>query len=214
MRYRRTGAVTPGPAVRWPSPGISRGCTAIGSAAARRSLGITVRRAGSGTVLTYRGLRGRRVRVPRYGRDDRGSLRFLVAIVTTVAAATAGCVWHAAGTRWARLSRAVKWTATVVAAVVVKLPFLPKTERDRWVVAAAFATVMTGLVTVCGGWWAGRENRPESADSDTGGAGQQITGSPGSIQAGPGARMKMRDVTIVNPTPVPPGRDEAGHPKA
>jgi hypothetical protein len=98
-------------------------------------------------------------------------------------------------------------------AMVVKLPFLPKTERDRWVVAAAFATVMTGLGAVCGGWWAGRENRPESAVSGTGGAGQQIIRSPGSIQAGPGARMKMRDVTIVNPAPVLPGRDETGHPK-
>jgi hypothetical protein len=124
------------------------------------------------------------------------------------------------------MSRAVRWMVTGAAAAVtfglclwlvmaVNLPFLPGTERDRWVVAAAFAGAMTGFVVVCGAWWAGRENRPESADGGAGSAGQQITGSSGSIQAGPGARVRMRDVTIVNPPTAPThGRDEVGPPKA
>jgi hypothetical protein len=96
------------------------------------------------------------------------------------------------------VSRAVKWLVTGVASAVtfgvclwlaalVKLPFLPRAEADRWVVAAAFASVMTACVVACGAWWVGRENRLESADGNAGGVGQQITESPGSIQLGPGA---------------------------
>jgi hypothetical protein len=46
-------------------------------------------------------------------------------------------------------------------------------------------------------------------------AGQQISGSPGSFQAGPGARIKTGDVFVINPPPIPTGRDEPReHPKA
>lgn len=48
--------------------------------------------------------------------------------------------------------------------------------------------------------------RPEptaSAAANKDDAGQQISSSPGSIQVGPRARMKLRDVIIVNPPAVP-----------
>ena len=101
-------------------------------------------------------------------------------------------------------------------AMAVELPFLPKAEADRWVVAAAFAGVMATAVVACGASWAGRENRPESADGDRGDAGQQITGSAGSLQFGAGARLKARDITVnVNPPPaLSVGGDEVGGPKA
>jgi hypothetical protein len=125
------------------------------------------------------------------------------------------------------VSRAVKWSVTGVAAAVtfgvglwlamaVELPFLPKAEADRWVVAAAFAGVMATAVVACGAWWAGRENRPGSGEGDPAGTGQQITASPGSIQFGLGTRAKTRDITVnVNPPPASPAsRDEVGDPKA
>ena len=101
-------------------------------------------------------------------------------------------------------------------AMAVELPFLPKAEADRWVVAAAFATVMATPVVACGAWWAGREYRPGPADDATAGTGQQITGSPGSIMFGLGARAKTRDITVnVNAPPAPPASgDEVGDPKA
>lgn len=130
-------------------------------------------------------------------------------------------------TRWARVSRAAKWLVTGVASLVtfavclwlaaaVKLPFLPKAEADRWVVNAAFASVTAACVVACGTWWAGRENRPGSADGSTDGAGQQIIESPGSFQLGSGARMKARDINVtVNPAPAtPPGGGEVEAPKA
>src|SRR5205823_5269267 len=122
---------------------------------------------------------------------------------------------------------AVKWSVTGVAAAVtfgvclwlamaVELPFLPKAEADRWVVAAAFAGMMATAVAACGTWWAARENRPGAADGDPAGAGQQITGSAGSLQFGASARLKARDITVnVTPPPAPPaGGDEVGDPKA
>src|SRR5438046_10590465 len=110
-------------------------------------------------------------------------------------AQTGGAAARAGGTRWARVSRAVKWSVTCVAAAVtfgvclwlamaVELPFLPKAEADRWVVAAAFAGMMATAVAACGTWWAARENRPGAADGDPAGAGQQITGAAGSLQFG------------------------------
>jgi hypothetical protein len=125
------------------------------------------------------------------------------------------------------VGRAVKWLATGVASVVafglslwlaatIKLSFLPKADADRWVVNAAFATAMAACVVACGAWWAGRENRPRSADGSTGGAGQQNIESQGSFLLGSGARMKARDINVtVNPAQVqPPGGDEVGLPKA
>ena len=125
------------------------------------------------------------------------------------------------------MSRAAKWLVTGVASAVafgfslwlaaaVRLPFLPRADGDRWGVNTAFALVIATFVVACGAWWAGRENRPESTDSNADGAGQQITQSPGSFQLGPGARMKTRRVNVtVNAPPVrASGGDEAGLPKA
>jgi hypothetical protein len=69
--------------------------------------------------------------------------------------------------------RAAKWLVIVAAsavtfggclwlAVAVKLPFLPKPDADRWVVSAAFASVMAACVLGFGTWWAGRESQPEA----------------------------------------------------
>jgi hypothetical protein len=90
-------------------------------------------------------------------------------------------------------------------AAAVKLSFLPKADADRWVVNAAFATAMAACVVACGAWWAGRENRPGSADGSTTGARQQNIRSPGSVQLGPRARLKARDINIcaVREVPIP-----------
>jgi hypothetical protein len=59
------------------------------------------------------------------------------------------------------VSRAAKWLVTGVAlavtfgvclwlAALVKLPFPPEADADRWVVGAAFTSVMTACVVACG----------------------------------------------------------------
>jgi hypothetical protein len=73
---------------------------------------------------------------------------------------------------WVR--RAAKWLVTAVIsamvfggslwlAMAVKLPFLPRLDADRWVVAVGFASVMAACVLACGGWWAGRESEAKGA---------------------------------------------------
>ncbi|MFI1398029.1 hypothetical protein [Streptomyces sp. NPDC020681] len=37
--------------------------------------------------------------------------------------------------------------------------WLPRTETERWAIAAAFAAVVAGAVGAPLGWWAGRETR-------------------------------------------------------
>jgi hypothetical protein len=72
------------------------------------------------------------------------------------------------------MARTAKWllvlAATLAAFVlclwvgwVVGIKLWPHTlssTADRWVVSAAFATVMGGGVLAWGGWWAGREKKP------------------------------------------------------
>ncbi len=99
--------------------------------------------------------------------------------------------------------------------VAVKLPFLPTAEADRWVVSAAFASVMAGLVSACGAWWAARENQPGSADGGLDVAEQLITESPGGFLLGPRARVTARNITVVSSPPVQlPAEDEVGPPKS
>lgn len=66
------------------------------------------------------------------------SARWVVA-VAAVAAAFGLCLW---------LARSVS------------VGWMPRGEADRWVVAAAFATVVASAVGVATGWWAGREVPP------------------------------------------------------
>lgn len=62
----------------------------------------------------------------------------------------------------------VRWSVTVVFAAAVfgvclwgarsvSFGWMPKAEADRWVVATAFASVMTTVAAAAVGWWAGRE---------------------------------------------------------
>src|SRR5262249_39848412 len=82
----------------------------------------------------------------------------------------------------------------------------------RWM---GFATVVAAAVGTCGAWWAGRERQAAPTAGGPAHSGQQITGSTGSVQLGPGVRAKG-DITItVNPPPeAPAGGDEVNGPKA
>lgn len=71
------------------------------------------------------------------------SVRWAVA-VGGVAAAFVLCLWGA---------RVVSWG------------WMPRGEADRWVVATAFATVVTGAVGAAVFWWAGREEAPAAPHS-------------------------------------------------
>jgi hypothetical protein len=80
------------------------------------------------------------------------------------------------------MARTAKWllvlAATLAAFVLclwvgwtvgIKLwPHTLTATADRWVVSAAFATVMGGAVFAWGGWWAGRERKPAEDDKTTG----------------------------------------------
>ncbi|PJJ04200.1 hypothetical protein BX264_4604 [Streptomyces sp. 2333.5] len=74
------------------------------------------------------------------------------------------------------MSRSVRWSvAAVVAAVVfgvclwgarsVSFGWMPEAEADRWVVATAFASVMTTVAAAAIGRWAGREQPGPSLPS-------------------------------------------------
>lgn len=76
-------------------------------------------------------------------------MRWLVAVTVTVAV-FGGCLW---------LFRFASW------------PWMPHATPDRWVVAAAFATVTAGAVGAAGTWWASREIPPRAGPADAGGAG-------------------------------------------
>ena len=76
-------------------------------------------------------------------------MRWLVAVTVTVAV-FGGCLW---------LFRFASWS------------WMPHATSDRWVVAAAFATVTAGAVGAAGTWWASREIPPRAGPADAGGAG-------------------------------------------
>jgi hypothetical protein len=86
-------------------------------------------------------------------------MRWLVAVTATVAV-FGGCLW---------LFRFASWS------------WMPQATPDRWVVAAAFATVTAGAVGAAGAWWAGQE-ASRAGTTDAGGA----AAGPGSPAAGPG----------------------------
>ena len=65
-------------------------------------------------------------------------MRWLVVVTATVAVFGA-CLW---------LFRFVSWS------------WMPHAMSDRWVVAAAFASVAAGAVGAAGAWWASRETPP------------------------------------------------------
>jgi hypothetical protein len=65
----------------------------------------------------------------------------------------------------------MRWLVAVTAAVAVfgvclwlfrfaSWSWMPHATPDRWVVAAAFATVTAGAVGAAGAWWASRETPP------------------------------------------------------
>ena len=92
-------------------------------------------------------------------------MRWLVVMTATVAV-FGGCLW---------LFRFASWS------------WMPHTTPDRWVVAAAFATVTAGAVGAAGTWWASRENpRPTGApDAGAAAAGPGVPAARGrSITAG------------------------------
>ena len=75
-------------------------------------------------------------------------MRWLVAVTATVAV-FGGCLW---------LFRFASWS------------WMPHATPDRWVVAAAFATVTAGAVGAAGTWWASRETPRRVGTADAGGA--------------------------------------------
>ena len=75
-------------------------------------------------------------------------MRWLVAVTVTVAV-FGGCLW---------LFRFASWS------------WMPHATSDRWVVAAAFATVTAGAVGAAGTWWASREIPALAGTADAGGA--------------------------------------------
>jgi hypothetical protein len=82
-------------------------------------------------------------------------MRWLVAVTVTVAV-FGGCLW---------LFRFASWS------------WMPHATPDRWVVAAAFATVTAGAVGAAGTWWASRETPQRTGAAEAGG-----------VAAGPGVR--------------------------
>ena len=75
-------------------------------------------------------------------------VRWLVAVTVTVAVFGV-CLW---------LFRFAAWS------------WMPHATSDRWVVAAAFATVTAGAVGAAGTWWASRETPRRAGTVDAGGA--------------------------------------------
>jgi hypothetical protein len=49
--------------------------------------------------------------------------------------------------------------------------WMPDATSDRWVVAAAFATVTAGAVGAAGTWWASRETSRRAGTADAAGPG-------------------------------------------
>jgi hypothetical protein len=80
-------------------------------------------------------------------------------VVTATVAVFGGCLW---------LFRFASWS------------WMPNATSDRWVVAAAFATVTAGAVGAAGTWWASREIPRLGGTADAGGA----AASPGVPVAG------------------------------
>jgi hypothetical protein len=98
-------------------------------------------------------------------------MRWLVAVTATVAV-FGGCLW---------LFRFASWS------------WMPHATSDRWVVAAAFATVTAGAV---GTWWARRETPRLAETADAGGA----AAGPGVPAAGERSIIAGRDISGIAST--------------
>ncbi|MFC7900252.1 hypothetical protein ACFUV1_08855 [Streptomyces griseoincarnatus] len=103
------------------------------------------------------------------------------------------------------MSRSVRWSVTVVVAAVVfgvclwagrsvSFGWMPEAEADRWVVATAFASVMTTVAAAAVGWWAGRERLPpaermvsQRATASDGGRAKQVGGNQNAPSPGGGS---------------------------
>ena len=103
------------------------------------------------------------------------------------------------------MTRLVRWSLAATGSVVTfglslwlarDAPFgwMPRAQADRWVVAAAFATVVAGAVGAAVSWWAGRE-APSSAEPVVRRVSQRATASDrarstqvGGSQNGPSAQ--------------------------
>lgn len=76
------------------------------------------------------------------------------------------------------MTRLVKWLITAAVTLIAFVlctwlgwvaeillwPHALESTADRWVVAAAFATVMASAVVAWGSWWAGRDEGPKSEE--------------------------------------------------
>lgn len=99
------------------------------------------------------------------------------------------------------------------AAVAVWQNVLPQGWKfpawSAWVLAVAVVlAVYLCFASLFGLWPTSRKSEERAGHEDADGALQMMSGSPGAVQAGGRARVRARDVIIVNP-PVPgSGRDE------
>ncbi|WP_406470340.1 hypothetical protein OH738_30990 [Streptomyces hirsutus] len=86
------------------------------------------------------------------------------------------------------MARSARWVVTAVAATVVfvvclrmgrsvSFGWMPEAEADRWVVATAFATVVSTVTGAAGAWWAGLEQPDPSSPPAERVVSQQVTAS-------------------------------------
>jgi nitrogen fixation-related uncharacterized protein len=73
------------------------------------------------------------------------------------------------------VTRSLKWLGVVISTALAfgislwasraaSFSWMPHADADRWVVDAAFATVIAAAVGGAGSWWAGREKDTEDHD--------------------------------------------------
>ncbi|MFJ4513059.1 hypothetical protein [Streptomyces sp. NPDC088816] len=112
------------------------------------------------------------------------------------------------------MARSARWVVTAVAATVVfvvclrvgrsvSFGWMPEAEADRWVVATAFATVVSTVTGAAGGWWAGREQPDPSSPPAERVVSQQVTAS---------GRGRAVQVGGNQNTPFPSSADAGGVP--
>ncbi|MFD4612686.1 hypothetical protein ACFWOT_32330 [Streptomyces sp. NPDC058440] len=112
------------------------------------------------------------------------------------------------------MARSARWAVTAVAATVVfvvclwvgrsvSFGWMPDAEADRWVVATAFATVVSTVTGAAGAWWAGREQPDPSPPLAERVVSQQVTAS---------GRGRVTQVGGNQNTPLPSSADAGGVP--
>lgn len=106
------------------------------------------------------------------------------------------------------MARLARWLATIVSSLAtfgvclwlfgfISFSWMPQAAADRWVVAAAFATVAATTVGAAMGWWASRE---------------QETAAPPSAQAGSEDSVGERSGNTTLPEPSPERTTELENP--